>query len=152
MHIGLVIYGSLDSISGGYLFDRKLVEYLRQQGDTVDVISLPRRPFYALHLLDNLRYRNPREAGKPEAKNKKTETKSPAKGELLKERLDLIIQDELNHPSLLAANARAHPYPVVSLVHHLRHLEQRPAWENSIYRTLERRYLRSVDGFIFTSK
>ena len=41
MHIGLVIYGSLDTISGGYIYDRKLVEYLRSKGDVVEVISLP---------------------------------------------------------------------------------------------------------------
>jgi hypothetical protein len=28
MRIGLVIYGSLDTLSGGYLYDRKLVDYL----------------------------------------------------------------------------------------------------------------------------
>ena len=28
MRVGLVIYGSLDTISGGYLYDRKLVEQL----------------------------------------------------------------------------------------------------------------------------
>ena len=31
MKIGLVIYGSLDLMSGGYLYDRKLVAYLRSQ-------------------------------------------------------------------------------------------------------------------------
>ena len=30
MHIGLIIYGSLDTMSGGYLYDRKLVAYLRK--------------------------------------------------------------------------------------------------------------------------
>ena len=29
--------------------------------------------------------------------------------------------------------------------------EQRPAWQNAIYRLIERNYLRSVDGFIFNS-
>ena len=39
MKIGFVIYGSLDTVSGGYLYDRKLVEYLRSRGDTVEIIS-----------------------------------------------------------------------------------------------------------------
>jgi hypothetical protein len=34
MKLGLIIYGSLDTLSGGYLYDRKLVEYLRSHGDT----------------------------------------------------------------------------------------------------------------------
>ena len=58
MRIGLVIYGSLDTLSGGYLYDRKLVEYLRAQGDTVEVISLPWRN-YAAHLTDNFHFRLP---------------------------------------------------------------------------------------------
>jgi len=125
MKIGLVIYGSLDTLSGGYLYDRKLVEYLRAQGDTVEIISLPWRN-YAAHLMDNFSFRLP--SG-----------------------LDVLIQDELNHPSLVFAN-HSKPYPVVSLVHHLRCSEQRPAWQNWFYRLVEKRYLQGVDGFIFNSQ
>lgn len=125
MKLGLVIYGSLDTLSGGYLYDRRLVEYLRNQGDTVKIISLPWRN-YAAHLTDNLHFRLPWD-------------------------LDLLLQDELNHPSLLTANHRPHPYPIISLVHHLRCSEQRPAWQNWFYRLVEKRYLQSVDGFIFNS-
>lgn len=125
MKLGLVIYGSLDTVSGGYLYDRKLVEYLRRQGDTVEVISLPWRN-YASHLTDNLRFRLPPD-------------------------FDLIIEDELNHPSLLFANRLPHPCPVISLVHHLRCSELRPQWQNALYRMVEKKYLQSVDGFIFNS-
>jgi len=125
MKVGLIIYGSLDTISGGYLYDRKLVASLRAYGDTVEIIALPWRNYFA-HLTDNLRFRLP--AGP-----------------------DVLIQDELNHASLLAANARPHPYPVISLVHNLRSKEPRPPWQNSFYRRVESRYLRSVDGFIFNS-
>ena len=34
MHLGLVIYGSLDTVSGGYLYDRKLVENILRAVDT----------------------------------------------------------------------------------------------------------------------
>ncbi len=126
MKIGFLIYGSLDTLSGGYLYDRKLVEYLRAQGDTVEVISLPWRN-YAAHLADNLAFRLP-------------------------PKLDILIQDELNHPSLIAANRKPHPYPIVSLVHHLRCSELRPKWQNDFYRVIEKKYLQSVDGLIFNSK
>lgn len=126
MKIGLVIYGSLDALSGGYLYDRKLVEYLRGQGDNVEIISLPWRN-YAAHLTDNFHFR------------------------LLKS-MDIMIEDELNHPSLIAANAGKHFYPVVSLVHHLRCSELRPPWQNIFYRMVEKKYLQSVDGFIFNSQ
>jgi glycosyltransferase involved in cell wall biosynthesis len=126
VRIGLVIYGSLETLSGGYLYDRKLVEYLQSQGDTVEIIRLPWRN-YAAHLTDNLCFRLPPD-------------------------LDLLIQDELNHPSLLSANRRPHPYPIISLVHHLRCSEQRPAWINWFYPIIEKCYLKSVDGFIFNSE
>lgn len=126
MRIGIVIYGSLDRLSGGYLYDRKLVEYLRAQRDTVEIISLPWRN-YAAHLTDNFHFRLPKN-------------------------LDILIQDELNHPSLIAANAGEHSYPVISLVHHLRCSELRPKWQNVFYRWVERKYLRSVDGFVFNSE
>ena len=126
MRIGFVIYDSLKTLSGGYLYDRKLVEYLRAQGDTVEIISLPWRN-YATHLTDNLNFRLP-------------------------PNLDILIQDELNHPSLIAANQRPHPYPIVSLVHHLRCSELHPRWQNGFYRLIERQYLQSVDGFIFNSQ
>lgn len=126
MRIGFIIYGSLDTLSGGYLYDRKLVDYLRSQGDIVEMISLPWRN-YAAHLTDNFWFRLP---GK----------------------LDILIQDELNHPSLVFANRGKHPYPVISLVHHLRCSELRPQWQNAFYRIVEKKYLQSVDGFIFNSK
>lgn len=126
MKIGLLIYGSIDTLSGGYMYDRMLVDYLRAQGDTVEIISLPWRN-YAAHLMDNLSFRLP-----------------PG--------LNILIQDELNHPSLIRANRRPHPYPIISLVHHLRCSELRPNWQNDFYRMVEQKYLASVDGFIFNSE
>ena len=126
MKIGLVIYGSLDTLSGGYYYDRRLVASLRRHGDEVLLVSLPWRN-YAAHLTDNLHFRLPPD-------------------------LDLLVQDELNHPSLLAANARPHPYPVISLVHHLRSSEEHSFLHGVFYRSVERRYLRSVDGIIFNSQ
>ena len=126
MRIGLVIYGSLNTLSGGYMYDRKLVEYLRAQGDSVEIISLPWRN-YSSHLIDNFSF------------------KLPAN-------FDILIQDELNHPSLVGANRREHPYPIISLVHHLRCSELRLKWQNDLYRLVEKKYLQSVDGFIFNSQ
>lgn len=126
MKLGLVIYGSLDTLSGGYLYDRMLVDYLRTHGDTVEIISLPWRN-YAAHLMDNFNFTLPAN-------------------------LDILIEDELNHPSLIAVNRRPHPYPIISLVHHLRCSELRPKWQNDFYRIVEKKYLQSVDGFIFNSE
>ncbi len=99
---------------------------LREQGDDVEIISLPWGRYLA-HLTDNLRFRLPAN-------------------------LDILVEDELTHPSLLSANAQPHRYPIVSLVHNLHSSEKRPTWQNTFYRAVERRYLRSVDGFIFNSQ
>jgi len=134
MKIGLVIYGSLDLLSGGYLYDRMLVEYLRRQGDQVEIISLPWRN-YVRHLTDNF--------------------STGLLKRLTDLCLDVLLQDELNHPSLFWMNARLRPqvsYPIVSIVHHLRSSELRPAWQNLLYAGVERRYLQSVAGFIFNSR
>ncbi|NWF64701.1 MAG: glycosyltransferase family 4 protein, partial [Chloroflexi bacterium] len=37
-------------------------------------------------------------------------------------------------------------------VHHLRCSELRPKWQNDLYRMVEKKYLQSVDGFIFNSE
>jgi len=154
MKIGFVIYGSLDTVSGGYLYDRKdtvsggylydrkLVEYLRAQGDTVEIISLPWRN-YAAHLTDNFRFR----LWSQEARF--LTFRQQAVGF---QNFDILIQDELNHPSLIGANHGKHRCPIVSLVHHLRCSELRPKWQNDFYRIIEKKYLQSVDGFIFNSK
>lgn len=142
MKLGLVIYGSLDSLSGGYLYDRKLVNNLTRLGDTVDVISLPPgQPTragwlnYVRHLGDNLSQGLSRRLERLE--------------------VDILLQDELNHPSLAWINRRLRgrvAYPVVSIVHHLRSDELRPAWQNRFYAWVERIYLKSVDGFIYNSR
>ncbi len=136
MRIGLVIYGSLDTLSGGYLYDRKLVEQLRFLGHQVEVFSLAWRD-YAKHLGDNLDF--------------------AWRQRLADADVDLMLQDELNHPSLLLANRRrrrAHaPYPVVSIVHHLRcsEMEHSPLL-NALYREVERVYLNSVDALLCNSR
>ena len=124
--VGLVMYGSLDTISGGYLYDRMLVSHLRGQGDQVDVISLPAGA-YAAHLLQNLWFR-------------------------LDGAWDILLQDELCHPSLLAQNARRRSSPVIGIVHNLSSEGTRPqAGQQALRRLVEREYLRGLDGYIFNS-
>jgi glycosyltransferase involved in cell wall biosynthesis len=134
VRLGLIIYGSLDTLTGGYLYDRMLVEHMRQQGDIVEVISLPWRT-YAHHLGDNV------------------------SGELWRRLsqapVDVLLQDELNHPSLVWLNRRLRRvcrYPIVTIVHLLRCSEPRPVWQNRLYRWVEQRYLRSVDGCVYNSQ
>jgi glycosyltransferase involved in cell wall biosynthesis len=134
VRLGLVIYGSLDTLSGGYLYDRRLVEYLRAQGDVVEIVSMPWKG-YAGHLVQNFEPAWLRRLGDLN--------------------IDLLLQDELNHPSLAWFNSRLRQttaIPIVSIVHHLRGSEAHPAGILWFYRQVERKYLRSVDGFVFNSR
>lgn len=128
MKVGLVVYGPLDQVSGGYLYDRRLVEYLRAQGDHVEVISLPFRN----HLVN---------AGKNFSADLISRFKHPS--------WDILLQDELCHPSLFLANAlRAKNLSIVSIVHHLKSRE-RPGSLGCGW--METRYLGTADAFIFNS-
>lgn len=133
VRVGLIIYGSLQTVSGGYLYDRKLVERLRKQGDHVEIFAQTWRS-YPRRLSDNL--------------------SASFLRDLRQAPLDLLLQDELNHPSLFWLNRRLRPtvrYPIVSIVHHLRSHEARPTWQNRLYALAERSYLASVDGFVCNS-
>lgn len=133
MRVGLIIYGSLGTTSGGYLYDRKLVEYLHAAGAEVQVLSLPWRR-YAYHLTDNF--------------------SASLYRELHRSSFDVLLQDELNHPSLFWLNRCLRGrvrFPIISIVHHLRSSEAHPAGLNALHRWIERRYLASVDGFVFNS-
>lgn len=134
MHVGLLIYGHLDTVSGGFIYDRNLVRYLRQAGDRVEVISLPWRR-YGLSLLDNL---------------------NPAlRRRLTQGTFDVLLEDELVHPSCFWLNQRLRPRlgsPVIAIVHHLRCRERHPALLRRLYREVEKRYLASVDAFICVSR
>jgi glycosyltransferase involved in cell wall biosynthesis len=132
--VGLVIYGTLSERSGGYLYDHMLVNSLRERGASVEVFSLPWRS-YPVHLLDNLR--------------------TNLTQQVEEARLDLLLEDELNHPSLVFLNQglrKRAGIPIVSIVHHLRCSELRSAWQNACYAAIERTYLGGVDGFVFNSR
>ncbi|MBV9161360.1 MAG: glycosyltransferase family 4 protein [Pseudonocardiales bacterium] len=131
MRVGLVIFGSLETRTGGYLYDRRLLDHLGSRGDQTHVVSLPVRT-YLRHLADNF---------------------SPSlASRLAGERFDVLLQDELNHPSLVMLNrwlkARA-GYPIVTLVHLLRSSEPRASPLRRVSVAVERRYLATVDAAVF---
>jgi glycosyltransferase involved in cell wall biosynthesis len=133
MHLGFVIYGSLNTLTGGYIYDRILVEDLKNRGHRVDVISLPKRN-YGRHLLDNW---------------------SPGfRSDLLTGPYDIILQDELNHPSLFHVNRQLQhqkKIPLVAIVHQVSCRQPRNGLLNRVYQAIEKRYLQSVDALIFNS-
>ena len=133
MHLGLIIYGSLATLTGGYIYDRMLVDYMRQRGNQVEIISLPYRN-YGSHLLDNYSSRL-----------------ASASAAL---QFDLLLQDELCHPSLCRLNHRLQKtaqFPVVAIVHQVLCRQPRTRLLNRIYEIVERTYFNSVDAFVFNS-
>ena len=100
----------------------------------MDVISLPWRR-YGSNWLDNL---NP-----------------GLRRRLTQAAFDVLLEDELVHPSCFWLNQRLRPrsnYPVIAIVHHLRCRERHPAFMRRLYRRVEKRYLASVDGCICVSR
>ena len=134
MKIGLLIYGDLETVTGGFLYDRLLVEYLQSQGEQVEVISLP-WPSYRRGLWENYSRAFRRRLERLEC--------------------DMLLQDELIHPSFFRLNRKLRrrlECPIVSLVYHLRANEVHPPCRRRIYRWVERQYLQSVDGYVCISR
>lgn len=133
MRIGLIIYGDLDQVSGGYLYDRKLVEHLENRGDEVLLFSQPARP-YPLQWVNNADW--------------------SFWNRLSAADLDILLQDELNHASLAVGNYWLRQQlnaPIVAIVHHLRTEEDRSPCSAMFSRALERLYLQSTDARIYNS-
>lgn len=134
MRIGLIIYGNLNTLTGGYLYDRIMVEGLTKLGHEVEVISL-RSGSYLRRLVLGF--------------------SSGLCRRLLAGKFDIIIEDELCHPSLFFVNKRLRRQGgplLVALVHHALCEEPRHRWHNMLLAVVERWYLASVDGFICNSQ
>ncbi|SMO63207.1 glycosyltransferase family 4 protein [Halorubrum cibi] len=126
--VGIVVYGDLDSRSGGFLYDRRLADHLADRGWTVEVVSLPERS-YRRSLLTNL---------------------APGLVDRL-ERFDVVLEDAYCGPSLFLANRRVET-PVVALVHYLRSAVVGESVGDRAVRAIERDYLRTADAYVFNSR
>ena len=133
MSIALVLYGRLETLTGGFLYDRYLVEALQRRGHRVEVMGLPWR-HYGACLLDNFSHE--------------------LCDRLCRGAWELILQDELVHPSLFRLNRRIRRRsrtPIVSVVHQVLCRQPRHRWFNRAYRQVERAYLQTADAYIFNS-
>jgi glycosyltransferase involved in cell wall biosynthesis len=133
MNIGLVLYGNINTVSGGFLYDQKVRDFLQAAGDSVETISLP-WVSYGRGIINNF--------------------SSTLLNHLDRKSFDVLLQDELVHPSLFLLNkkiAQRFRLPVIAIIHHLRSSEFRASLKNHVYRTIEKYYLTSADGFIFNS-
>lgn len=134
MRIGLLIYGDIDAVSGGYLYNRKLVAYLREQGEQVTIINLPQRSYWR-HLTDNF--------------------SNGCLQIIINANIEILIEDAMVHPSLFWLNRRISQQlgiPLIALLHLLSSYEQHPVYIGWFYRAIERGYLQTVNGFIANSQ
>ncbi len=128
MKIGLMIYNGLEQVSGGYLYDRMLVRAMRRRGHSIDIMNLLQRP-YPDNISDNF---------------------DSALWDWMREQ-DIVVQDELCHPSLFLINERVGRPRVVALVHNLSSCLATPAMAE-LSKVLERNYLKGVDAVVCTSR
>lgn len=128
MRVGLVLAGDVDNRSGGFYYDRRLRDRLRERGHDTEIVSLPWRS-YPRQLTDNLR------------------------GRRIAARLDefdVVVEDGLAHPSLLAANRRVEASTVALL--HMLASRARNGLARRAVRRIEGRFLAGVDAAIYNAE
>ncbi len=134
MKIGLVLYGNPETISGGNIYDRQILSALIKLGHTVGIISLRRHSFYH-SIFDNY----------SKVVFNKISALAP----------DILLEDELVHSSLFLRNHRIRKQlqiPVISIVHNLTSFSEEQPSLPFISRIIERRFMKSLDGYICISK
>jgi hypothetical protein len=132
MRIGFLLTGCLSRQTGGYLYDRHLIEFLRRQGCQVDVISV-----------GNLRI------------GRCVLSTAWLLGSRLHRRYDVLLEDELAHPALWLFNrwARArHSTRIIAIVHALRYRLLDAPWQQWLSRVLERQMLLPAHGIVTVSQ
>ncbi len=133
MKIAFILYGEPDGRSGGFLYDRYLIDSLLMRGHDVKAFS-QREEGLITRIFEN---------------------SSSIFHELKKYKPDLIIEDELNHTSLFLINKRIKSgirVPIIAVVHHLRSEEKMNLLFKIIARKIEALFLGGCDAYIINSK
>ncbi|WP_454780278.1 glycosyltransferase family 4 protein [Legionella sp. WA2022007384] len=133
MRVGLIVYGPLSTTTGGYIYDFKLIEYLRAQGVIVKIFSQQKKGFLRL-IRDNF--------------------SKTLLNEVIEFSPDVLLEDEMNFSSLFILNKKLKKmgsFPIISIVHLLQANVLHHFWNKWITKKIEGLYLKSVDGFIFNS-
>jgi len=133
MRVGLIIYGSINTTTGGYIYDYKLIEYLRSQGVVVKIFSQRKKNFFDL-IRNNW--------------SKKIIS------DIIEFSPDVLLQDEMNFSSLFFLNKKLKKignFPIISIVHLLQANAIHHFLRKWLIKKVEKRYLKTVNGFIFNS-
>lgn len=132
-----MIYGSAETRSGGYFYDRKVVEFLRSSGHLVEIVSID-PPSLVGAFCRGLFSRA---------------AVCPAAPVLVDSaEFDWIVIDELVHPACFAWIRHRSPARTAVLVHHLAVSEKLRPTARVLHRRMERRLLWSADLVIANSE
>lgn len=133
MRIGLIIYGSIDTITGGYIYDKKLIDYLRSKDVFVKIFSQQQTNIFGLI---------------------KHNFSSTIAKEIIEFAPNILLQDEMNFISLFLLNRKLKKmgnFSIISIVHLLSSNQNINCIFRYFIKKIESMYLKSVDGFIFNS-
>jgi len=123
---GIVVYGDLDTRSGGYRYDRELADHLLERGWELEVVSLPAQSW------------SPPAASAP--------------GLVARlEACDVVIADAYCAPSVYCT-IRGLETPVVALVHYLRSAAGGDEHREWVDRAVERAFFSAADAFVYNSE
>ncbi len=140
LKIAFLIYGSVDQVSGGYLYDRKVASTLTRRDDRVRFFSLRQLPYF----LSVLQWFSPRIS------------RLLRKGVWFRkdEPVDCVVIDELVHPSVWYAASRrgGHGPRLILLVHHLRSREHIAKLATLFTRVFEKALVNSADTIVVNSR
>ncbi len=139
LRILFVIYGSEQQLTGGYIYDRRIIEALRERGDEVDLLRLDRHPL----LLSRL----------PSSRRQLANALQESSG------YDWIIVDELVHPLAAPAVSRwkrrlppdSQRPRIALLVHLLAVVLERKGFRERFHRRYERMLIEASDLVIANS-
>lgn len=124
LHVAWAVLGKLDQPTGGYVYDRRVIDGLRARGHLVDVIELPSNRWP----VDPSAARALRAGVRDSA---------------------VLVLDELAHPALVCARIDV---PTVVLVHHLRASESVTWVDRALAAFVERIALRAARTVVCTSR
>ncbi len=131
MKIAFITEDNIETISGGYLYDRCLVKYLERQGDTVKRFVIGSPSMDQDLSLDEI------------------------KNDIVIMDPDLIIEDELSFSKAHHLNNEIREDggpPIIALVHHLTCSAMIDEDEKERCMMMEKEFIQGMDGFIFNSQ
>jgi glycosyltransferase involved in cell wall biosynthesis len=128
-----VVPGNIDRVTGGSIYDRRLVDYLTKRGLRVEVASVPDLPYF-ISLL----------AG--------AAISCWVAARMLVRGYDLLIVDGWSHPSLVLLKLIGRRLKTVVIVHQLRHLEIKNPAARALALRVERASLKSACLIITVSR